>query len=132
VNASILSDTGGTCVCTAADLCVTDQTYLTCVGEVQRDLITGTAAIAALSSFLMGLLANLPVGLAPGLGLNAYVSRAAPCVFHVVAQWKMNASLSSLIPSWASMEAGKSLIGKLLLLFSWKGTRLSFSACGEC
>ncbi|KAF7298171.1 hypothetical protein HMN09_01038900 [Mycena chlorophos] len=43
-----------------------------CVNEVQKDLITSTAAISALASFLMGLLANLPVGMAPGLGLNAY------------------------------------------------------------
>lgn len=50
-----------------------DIDYLACVAEVHRDLITTTAAIAALSSFLMGLLANLPVGMAPGLGLNAYV-----------------------------------------------------------
>ena len=48
--------------------------YLSCVQDVHRDLITTTAAIAALASFLMGLLANLPVGMAPGLGLNAYVS----------------------------------------------------------
>ncbi|KAF8881607.1 permease family-domain-containing protein [Infundibulicybe gibba] len=72
VNASILSDSGGTCVCPTSDLCVTDDIYLACVADVRRDLITTTAAIAALSSFLMGLLANLPVGLAPGLGLNAY------------------------------------------------------------
>ncbi|KAL0948233.1 hypothetical protein HGRIS_010833 [Hohenbuehelia grisea] len=72
VNASILSDSGGTCVCTQPDLCVTDSEYLACVGDVRLDLITTTAAIAALSSFLMGLLANLPVGMAPGLGLNAY------------------------------------------------------------
>ncbi|KAF7973797.1 hypothetical protein HWV62_14158 [Athelia sp. TMB] len=45
---------------------------MSCVAEVQKDMITSTAAIAALSSFLMGLLANLPVGMAPGLGLNAY------------------------------------------------------------
>ncbi|KAF7795904.1 hypothetical protein EIP86_007071 [Pleurotus ostreatoroseus] len=72
VNASILSDTGGTCVCTTDDLCVNDADYLLCVQEVKRDLITTTAAISALASFLMGLLANLPVGMAPGLGLNAY------------------------------------------------------------
>ncbi|KAF9445193.1 xanthine/uracil permease [Macrolepiota fuliginosa MF-IS2] len=72
VNASILSDTGGTCVCTRDDLCVTDPDYLSCKNEVRQDFITTTAAISALSSFLMGLLANLPVGLAPGLGLNAY------------------------------------------------------------
>ncbi|KAF5350872.1 hypothetical protein D9758_010504 [Tetrapyrgos nigripes] len=72
VNASILSDTGGTCVCNSDDLCVSDTTYLACVNEVRNDLIISTAAISALSSFLMGLLANLPVGMAPGLGLNAY------------------------------------------------------------
>jgi AGZA family xanthine/uracil permease-like MFS transporter len=78
VNASILADTGGTCECpsTSTDLCVSDQTYLTCVAEVQQDLITSTAAIAALSSFLMGCFANLPVGLAPGLGLNGYFTYA--------------------------------------------------------
>ncbi|KAI0681968.1 permease family-domain-containing protein [Cytidiella melzeri] len=72
VNASILSDSGGTCVCPTGDGCISDDTYLACVDEVRRDLITTTAAIAALASFLMGLLANLPVGMAPGLGLNAY------------------------------------------------------------
>ena len=73
VNASILSDTGGTCVCTTNDLCTNDPVYLNCVAEVRQDLITATAAISALASFLMGVLANIPVGLAPGLGLNAYV-----------------------------------------------------------
>ncbi|KAI9438923.1 xanthine/uracil permease [Lactarius indigo] len=52
VNASILSDSGGTCECPTNDGCPSDATYL--------------------AVFLMGLLANLPVGLAPGLGLNAY------------------------------------------------------------
>jgi len=59
-------------VCPTGDGCTSDATYLLCVNEVHRDLITTTAAISALSSFLMGLFANLPVGLAPGLGLNAY------------------------------------------------------------
>ncbi|KAH7917374.1 hypothetical protein BV22DRAFT_1042382 [Leucogyrophana mollusca] len=72
VNASIVSDSGGTCVCTAADYCATDPTYLACVAEVKRDLITSTAAMSALASVLMGALANLPVGMAPGMGLNAY------------------------------------------------------------
>jgi adenine/guanine/hypoxanthine permease len=74
VNASILSDSGGSCVCTRDDLCLNDLDYLTCKNEVRNNLITATAAISALSTTLMGLFANLPVGLAPGLGLNAYVS----------------------------------------------------------
>ena len=75
VNASIISSSGGTCVCDSSDYCDTDQTYLSCIQEVQQDLITSTAAISALSSVLMGALANLPVGMAPGMGLNAYVCR---------------------------------------------------------
>jgi AGZA family xanthine/uracil permease-like MFS transporter len=35
-------------------------------------LVTGTAAIAALTSFSMGFFANMPIALAPGMGLNAY------------------------------------------------------------
>ncbi|KAJ7603824.1 permease family-domain-containing protein [Roridomyces roridus] len=74
VNASILSDTGGTCVCPTDDFCPTGNSaeYDACVNDVRNDLITTTAAVPALASFLMGLLANMPVGMAPGLGLNAY------------------------------------------------------------
>jgi xanthine/uracil/vitamin C permease (AzgA family) len=50
------------------------------VEEVRQDLITTTAAVSALASCLMGLLANLPIGLAPGLGLNAYVCAAFPLI----------------------------------------------------
>ncbi|KAH8598008.1 permease family-domain-containing protein [Bisporella sp. PMI_857] len=35
-------------------------------------MVTSTAAVAALASFCMGLFANMPVALAPGMGLNAY------------------------------------------------------------
>lgn len=74
VNSAIVSQTGGTCVCppTNSDLCVTDQEYLLCVQDVQRDLVTATAAISALTTFCMGLFANMPIALAPGMGLNAY------------------------------------------------------------
>lgn len=74
VNASILSQSGGPCVCSTNDLCTEDTVYLTCVEEVRRELITTTAAISALASAAMGLIANLPIGMAPGLGMNAYVS----------------------------------------------------------
>lgn len=74
VNATIVSDTGGTCVCppSSPDLCETDNEYNLCVAEVRRDLVTATAAISALTTFCMGLFANMPIGLAPGMGLNAY------------------------------------------------------------
>ncbi|KAF4542193.1 putative xanthine/uracil permease [Lasiodiplodia hormozganensis] len=75
VNSTIISETGGTCECPAesmADLCETNTEYLLCVQEVKRDLVTATAAISALCSFCMGLFANMPIALAPGMGLNAY------------------------------------------------------------
>jgi hypothetical protein len=105
-------------VCPTGDGCATDATYLLCVDEVHRDLITTTAAISALSSFLMGLFANLPVGLAPGLGLNAYVrAESHNHTFH------MSFTCESLhIPSWDFMGLAPSLIEKLWPPFSWKGT----------
>ncbi|KAF9436219.1 hypothetical protein BGZ76_004544 [Entomortierella beljakovae] len=77
VNALIVTDSGGTCVCNnggnATDVgCFTDPGYADCLATLKLDLITATAAIACLSTFLMGLFANLPLGVAPGMGLNAY------------------------------------------------------------
>ncbi|CAO3608198.1 unnamed protein product [Cunninghamella blakesleeana] len=75
VNASIISATGTTCVCTpTADdpVCDNNTDYMNCVYESKLDLIMGTSIIAMISSFLMGLFSNLPLGLAPGMGLNAY------------------------------------------------------------
>lgn len=60
------TETGGTCVCKSATdaTCATDAAYLQCIGEVKQDLVTATAALAALSSVAMGVFANLPVALA--------------------------------------------------------------------
>jgi AGZA family xanthine/uracil permease-like MFS transporter len=62
VNSSIVADSGGTCVCngTEADpFCLADDQFLLCKSEIKRDLVTATASIAALSSFCMGLFANM-------------------------------------------------------------------------
>lgn len=77
VNASILSDTGGNCVCdnptSGKDMkCSNEVEYTACVQDLNRSLITATAAISGFSSFLFGFLTNMPVCLAPGMGLNAY------------------------------------------------------------
>ncbi|PQK11812.1 hypothetical protein BB8028_0003g04360 [Beauveria bassiana] len=74
VNASMLSQTGGTCECTLTDKhqCDTIPKFVTCKEEVRRDLITATAAIAGMATLVFGLLTNLPVAIAPGMGLNAY------------------------------------------------------------
>jgi AGZA family xanthine/uracil permease-like MFS transporter len=72
INASIVSQTGGTCVCssTTDPSCATDLTYQQCKEEIKQDLITATAAIASVTSFAFGLLVNLPISLAPGMGMN--------------------------------------------------------------
>ncbi|KAF7728774.1 hypothetical protein EC973_005612 [Apophysomyces ossiformis] len=75
VNASIISDSGGPCVCTptAEDpTCDMNNDYLSCVYQVKLDLIMGTTIIAMISSVMIGVFANLPIGMAPGMGLNAY------------------------------------------------------------
>ncbi|KAJ3125247.1 hypothetical protein HK098_000445 [Nowakowskiella sp. JEL0407] len=72
VNAIIVSQSGGGCVCNGPGICDKDPEYLACVDVVRRDLVTGTAAMCAIASFLMGLGANLPICLAPGLGGSAY------------------------------------------------------------
>ncbi|KAI9742802.1 MAG: hypothetical protein M1818_003531 [Claussenomyces sp. TS43310] len=74
VNSSIIADTGGTCVCssTTDPECLTDAAYSSCQLGIKRDLVTSTAAVAGLGSIVFGLLVNLPVALAPGMGLNAY------------------------------------------------------------
>lgn len=74
VNSSIVADTGGTCVCKGTPddpICSNDQDYLLCAQKIKRDVVTATAAISALSTFCMGLFANL------------YVSSHSPNLMHV-------------------------------------------------
>ena len=40
--------------------------------DVSAQLLSATAISAAIGSILMGLLARMPIALAPGMGLNAY------------------------------------------------------------
>ncbi|KAL9097307.1 MAG: hypothetical protein Q9165_000734 [Trypethelium subeluteriae] len=74
VNASVLTDSGANCVCNDSKdpTCANDADYNQCLLEINRDLITATAGIAAMTSCLFGFLTNLPVAFAPGMGLNAY------------------------------------------------------------
>jgi len=76
VNSSVLSDSGGPCICEnpAADdpICAANLAYNLCKNELRRDYVTSTSAISLIATFLMGLLANMPLGLAPGLGVNAF------------------------------------------------------------
>ncbi|CAG2010027.1 unnamed protein product [Fusarium graminearum] len=69
VNASILSQTGGPCICDEKNRndCDKIPSYATCKEEVRRDLVMATSVMAALSSFMFGLATNLPIALAQWL-----------------------------------------------------------------
>ncbi|XMA09822.1 hypothetical protein WAI453_002613 [Rhynchosporium graminicola] len=78
VNSNIMTSSGG--ICGSCDIseggspfeCPSQPEYALCLNRMTRDFVTGTAAVAALTSFCMGLFANMPIALAPGMGLNAY------------------------------------------------------------
>ena len=100
VNASILTDSGGPCSvsdcislcsdtsidpsnCVASGLSLVAPTeackfapvnpgYTSCLTTVRKDLIVATAAASLIGCFIMGMFANLPLALAPGMGTNAY------------------------------------------------------------
>lgn len=86
VNATILADSGGTC--SASDCWVSanqttpdpdcvlklDPGYENCLAKVKNDLLVATALISMIGCFAMGLLANLPLALAPGMGPNLYIT----------------------------------------------------------
>jgi AGZA family xanthine/uracil permease-like MFS transporter len=73
VNPRILADSGGPCIPDAPeDGGIFGADYSACIEEVKRELITSTALASMVGCFLMGILANLPIALAPGMGMNAY------------------------------------------------------------
>ncbi|KAK9803822.1 hypothetical protein WJX73_003626 [Symbiochloris irregularis] len=79
VNPSILTLSGGPCTCSNSntqDTCTEadDPGYQACLDELRQNLITATAASSIVACFIMGAFANMPVALAPGLGLNAFFS----------------------------------------------------------
>ncbi|KAJ2719400.1 hypothetical protein GGI07_005226 [Coemansia sp. Benny D115] len=74
-SALILTDSGGTCDCDRTQFgptCDGSADYSSCLQVLKMDLITATCSIACISCILMGALANLPIALAPGMGLIAY------------------------------------------------------------
>lgn len=85
VNATIISDSGGPCSVSDCSAPVNQTVgpdcklkpnagYEMCVSKVKSDLIVATALASMVGSFAMGLFANLPLGLAPGMGPNAYLA----------------------------------------------------------
>ncbi|XP_015882336.2 adenine/guanine permease AZG2 [Ziziphus jujuba] len=85
VNATIIADSGGTCSIadcsapanqTASPDCMIKPNagYQNCLAKTKSDLIVATVLSAMVGSLAMGILANLPLGLAPGMGPNAYLA----------------------------------------------------------
>lgn len=101
VNASILTDSGGTCsvsdcvpLCSDSTVPVSNCTgstglrviqpnesckfdpvnpgYSSCLERLRKDLIVATVASSLIGCLIMGTFANLPLALAPGMGTNAY------------------------------------------------------------
>ncbi|KAI3684450.1 hypothetical protein L6452_33674 [Arctium lappa] len=114
VNATILSDSGGTCTTVSANV-----GYENCLSKTKNDLIAATVWSSMIGCFAMGGLANLPLAVAPGMGPNAYLAynlvgfhgsgsvsyRTAmaivlveACVFLAVAALGVRAKLARLVP----------------------------------
>ncbi|KAK3953946.1 permease family-domain-containing protein [Pseudoneurospora amorphoporcata] len=73
-NPAVIAASGYECSCLGEDkgkpYCARD--YSTCVEELRRDMVTVTAAVSAMSCILIGLTTNMPLAVAPGMGLNSY------------------------------------------------------------
>jgi AGZA family xanthine/uracil permease-like MFS transporter len=71
VNPAILADSGGPCV-VGEDGNIFSDEYMMCKEAIKKEYITSTAIASMIGCILMGVMANLPIALAPGMGLNAY------------------------------------------------------------
>lgn len=81
LNATVIAASGGTCSvaeCSppATDDCVLrpNAGYEACLSKTKKDLVVATVLSAMAGSVAMGVLANLPFGLAPGMGPNAFLA----------------------------------------------------------
>ncbi|ETS80522.1 hypothetical protein PFICI_08051 [Pestalotiopsis fici W106-1] len=73
VNSQVLAETGGNCPCDdKITFCKDNDVYNQCKIDFKRDLVTATALLSGSASIAFGLFTNLPVALAPGMGVNAY------------------------------------------------------------
>lgn len=63
---------GITTFMTMAYILVVNPMILSASGMAQGAVFVATALSAAISTFFMGILANYPIGLAPGMGLNVF------------------------------------------------------------
>jgi len=69
VNPAIIADSGG--ICSHDELGFAEE-YAACVYDIKRQYVSATAITSMMMCFMMGIVANLPIAMAPGMGLNAY------------------------------------------------------------
>jgi len=74
VNPRILADSGGPCVPPEGDTGIFAPSYEACQEEVKRQYVTSTAIASMAGCLLMGILANLPIALAPGMGMVSFAA----------------------------------------------------------
>mmetsp|Transcript_4894 Transcript_4894/g.5962 ORF Transcript_4894/g.5962 Transcript_4894/m.5962 type:complete len:539 (+) Transcript_4894:90-1706(+) len=70
VNPRILADSGGPCVPGEGGIFAPE--YEMCLQNITKQYVTATALCSMVGCLTMGLLANLPIALSTGMGLNAY------------------------------------------------------------
>jgi len=94
VNPSILADSGGPCVPDADG--PFGPGFFGCVEATKKELITSTALSSMVGCFLMGLVANLPIALAPGMGMNAYFAYSV-VGFHGLGDISYQAAMTAVL-----------------------------------
>src|SRR5690625_3936446 len=85
-----------------------NPSILSAAGMDEGAVFTATALAAAIGTLLMGIIARYPIGLAPGMGLNAFFA------FTVVIQYG--------IP-WETALAGVLVSGIIFIFFTLSGLR---------
>jgi AGZA family xanthine/uracil permease-like MFS transporter len=92
VNPRILADSGGPCVpCSEDEGGIFCDDYGACMESVKREYVTSTAIASMVGCMLMGLMANLPIALAPGMGKCSMIKKPHGYVFYsyfvLMANW---------------------------------------------
>jgi AGZA family xanthine/uracil permease-like MFS transporter len=132
---------GLTTFLTMAYILFVNPTILGAAGMPQDAVFVATCLVAALGSAIMGLYANYPIGMAPGMGLNAYFAFAvvlgmgvpwqqalgavfiSGCLFIVATLCGLRAMIVNGIP--ASLRTAITVgIGLFLALVALKGAGL--------
>lgn len=113
VNPRIMADSGGICDASQFEDSggIFSEGYGECLTEVQRQYVTATALGSLIGCLLMGFGANLPIALAPGMGMNAYFT-------YTVVGWRGTGSVA-----YSSALTAVLIEGFLFLVLSLSGAR---------